>query len=176
MRPSTQRLNSCAGLTRRKLQFCVVLLAATPWQELGSSGAHPSSQQSLLCTIGDKVWVAVGLKPDLDHAYCKAQVWALLGLSSSSWVFHRSQWSKAKLVLKKGRKYSCRLQASKRSRWQPELRKCRCPSLSWEEGIWERITTPRELKKDFLQLTTDQKKAHGEGLPRPWSWKKIFFS
>ena len=32
-----------------------------------------------------------------------------------------------------------------------------------------------ELEKDFLQLTTDQKK-YGEGLPRPESRKKIFFS
>ena len=44
------------------------------------------------------------------------------------------------------------------------------------EGISGRITTPRELEKDFLQLTTDQKKAYGEGLPRPGSGKKIFFS
>ena len=45
-----------------------------------------------------------------------------------------------------------------------------------EEGIWRSITTPRELEKDFLQLTTDKKKAYGEGLPRPGSRKKIFFS
>ena len=66
---------SCAGLTRRKLPFCVVLLAATPWQELGSSGAHPSSQQSLLCTIGavlktrpghfGRGWYQTGSQPSL---------------------------------------------------------------------------------------------------------------
>ena len=47
------------------------------------------------------------------------------------------------------------------------------------EEVWGRTTTPRELEKDVLQLTTDQKKAYGEGLPRPGrpaSWKKIFFS
>ena len=43
-----------------------------------------------------------------------------------------------------------------------------------EEVIWGRITTPRRLEKDFLQLTTDQKKAYGEGLPRPDGRKKIF--
>ena len=43
-----------------------------------------------------------------------------------------------------------------------------------EEGIWGRVTTPRRLEKDSLQLTTDQKKAYGEGLPRPDGWKKDF--
>ena len=38
-----------------------------------------------------------------------------------------------------------------------------------------RITTARDLDKDFLQPTTDKKKACGEGLPRR-DWKKIFFS
>ena len=45
-----------------------------------------------------------------------------------------------------------------------------------EEGMWGRIAIPRKLDKDFLQLTTDQKKACGEGLPYPGSWTKIFFS
>ena len=45
--------------------------------------------------------------------------------------------------------------------------------------MWGRIAIPRKLDKDFLQLTTDQKKACGEGLPYPGSWTKIlkiFFS
>ena len=42
-----------------------------------------------------------------------------------------------------------------------------------EEGIWGRITTPRWRAKDFLQLTTDQKKAYGKGLPRPDGWKRL---
>ena len=70
------------------------------------------------------------------------------------------------------------------------------PNNRPEEGIWGRITTPRWLEKkallqqttrgritthtwlekDSLQLTTDQNKAYGEGLPRPDAWKKIFFS
>ena len=33
---------------------------------------------------------------------------------------------------------------------------------------------PRCLEKDFLQLTTDHKKAYGEGLPRPDGWEKDF--
>ena len=57
-----------------------------------------------------------------------------------------------------------------------ELEKDSFSQQSNKEGIWGRITTPRELEKEFLQLTTDQKKAYGEGLPRPGSWKKSFFS
>ena len=38
------------------------------------------------------------------------------------------------------------------------------------------VAIPRKLDNDFPQLTTDQKKAIGEGLPYPGSWTKIFFS
>ena len=42
-----------------------------------------------------------------------------------------------------------------------------------EEGIWGKISTPRWLEKDVLQLTPNQKKAYGEGLPRPDGWKRF---